>query len=239
MPLSRLLLKLLREEMARGPGIAFHMPNVDSMRAISVLNTFFNAHPATPPADDTPYCSAKTFLAQLMEALGVAEVQRIAGLLKIPQTSFLCRLINRMSGGVAGAVLEAATDKERAVAVAGVRDDVRERIVGIIDRITASRDKILPIRELHQLLKENPDADVAPYLQALSSAFRKFVIDTLAKLDGEGSARDGDPAASFRMVVDTSLGSPAQSATRAGEDGGDGSEALRILEGLKAKQGIS
>lgn len=138
MPLSRLLLKLLREEKVRGPGAAFRMPNVDSMRAISVLHSFFNSHPATPPADDTPYCSAKTFLAQLMDALGTDEVVRIAGILKIPQTSFFSRLVNRLSGGAPGASIGtiALRTERTSEQMEGERPDIRERIVAIIDRIT-------------------------------------------------------------------------------------------------------
>ena len=136
MPLSRLLLKLLREEKARGPGAAFRMPNVDSMRAISVLHSFFSSHPATPPADDTPYCSAKTFLAQLMEALGPEEVVRIADILKIPQTSFLNRLVNRLSGGVAGAAIGTNKLNGGATEQRDKRRDIHTRILSIIDRIT-------------------------------------------------------------------------------------------------------
>jgi hypothetical protein len=41
----------------------------------------------------------------------------------------------------------------------------------------------VPIRQLHQVKQENPDLDIHQYLQQLSGAFRRFVLDTLTKLD--------------------------------------------------------
>jgi hypothetical protein len=130
-------LQLLREEMARGPGSAFRMPNVDSMRALSVLNTFFNNHPASPPADDTPYCSAKTFLAQMLEALGVQELLRICSILKIPEASFLIRLVYRMTGGAASGNNTTTASGSSMFSSAPSGEDLKEKIVSIIDRITS------------------------------------------------------------------------------------------------------
>jgi hypothetical protein len=68
-PLSRLLLKVLSNEASRGSTKAFHLPNVDTMRLMSVLHSFFNSHPSTVPSNDVPYCCAKTVFAQLIAFL--------------------------------------------------------------------------------------------------------------------------------------------------------------------------
>jgi hypothetical protein len=48
--------------------------------------------------------------------------------------------------------------------------------------VLQSRDKSVPIKELHAILKSNPEIDATVYLQHISSAFRRFVLDTLIKL---------------------------------------------------------
>ena len=55
----------MTEERSRGGDSAYRSPNVDSLRLISVLNAFFNSHPATSPSQKTPYCCAKTLLSQV------------------------------------------------------------------------------------------------------------------------------------------------------------------------------
>jgi hypothetical protein len=49
----------------------------------------------------------------------------------------------------------------------------------------------VPIRQLHQVKQENPDLDIHQYLQQLSGAFRRFVLDTLTKLDEQAQGEGG------------------------------------------------
>jgi nitrate reductase gamma subunit len=39
-----------------------------------------------------------------------------------------------------------------------------------------------PIRQLHHLRRQHPSLDIEQSLQKISSVFRRFVLDTLAKL---------------------------------------------------------
>ena len=63
----------------------------------------------------------------------------------------------------------------------------------------------------------------------------KLSVDKESMLSASGAASNGGPA---HLRVDTTQPSPAPHTARPSEDG-DGSEALRILEGLKAKQGLN
>lgn len=84
-------------------------------------------------------------------------------------------------------------------------------------------------------MKNNPDIDASVYLQHISSTFRRFVLDTLLKLDGVensqpipiSSTMSGvSKIPSFNEENVVSDVTPAKSG---------GSEALRILEGLKSR----
>ena len=138
--------------------------------------------------------------------------------------------------------------------------------MNIIDDITSARDKSVPIKKLHDLILANPDIDVHAYLQRISSAFRKFVIDALTKLDdGKALVISAEKAASkppqeatvlAAMVSDelsaelnansTVHPSPILSSTTTASlservassnmaDISGGSEAMRIIEGLRQK----
>mmetsp|Transcript_14415 Transcript_14415/g.21637 ORF Transcript_14415/g.21637 Transcript_14415/m.21637 type:complete len:2162 (-) Transcript_14415:214-6699(-) len=232
-PLSRLLLKLLDAEAGRGADAAFRMPNVDCMRLVSVLNTFFNEHPASPPQDETPYCCAKTVLAEMIKALGILEVLRITKILKIPPTSFLRRLIDR---------IDVDSNCGRGLPESSVAPDLSAKIVAIVDRINHSRDKMAPIRDLHQLAKAHPEIVVAHYLRHLSSTFQNYVMDALAKLDDphQQSASDTEGLVSElpappRKPVSAAVEPPSAPNSAAVPAEGGASEALRILEGLKSR----
>lgn len=41
---------------------------------------------------------------------------------------------------------------------------------------------MIPIKQLHEMKKLHPDLDIPSYLNRISSAFRRFVLDTLNKL---------------------------------------------------------
>jgi hypothetical protein len=97
-------------------------------------------------------------------------------------------------------------------------------IVEMIDSVTTARDKQAAIRHLHVLLKENPRVNVLQYLQHISSTFRNFVVDTLSKLE-----TDSNQTTTTLSFNDTNEISSIQTEVRK-----DGTEALKILEGLKA-----
>jgi hypothetical protein len=216
-PLSRLLLKVLSCEASRGSTKAFHLPNVDTMRVMSVLHSFFNSHPSTVPSNDVPYCCAKTVFAQLIEALGSSEIDRLCQVLKIPETAFIYRLSKRL------APKSDTTATSHASAGLG-RPVLLPAIVDMIDTVTAARDKGAALRQLHELLQQHPGVEVAHYLHHTSSTFRHFVLDALAKLQLDGGALNSS------SVLDPA-GPGVQSPPVKNEDG---SEALRILEGLKS-----
>ena len=213
-PLSRLLLKVLSNEASRGTTKAFHLPNVDAMRLMAVLHSFFNSHPSTVPSNDVPYCCAKTVLFQLIEALGAQEIDRLCNILKISETSFLYRLFKRLSSK--SEVTESEQSRKP--------QELIPSIVEMIDSVTTARDKQAAIRHLHVLLKENPRLNVLQYLQHTSSTFRNFVVDTLSKLEN-----DSTQTTTTLSFNDTNESSSIQTEVRK-----DGTEALKILEGLKA-----
>ena len=65
----------------------------------------------------------------------------------------------------------------------GASDELHNRLIEIIDDITSARDKMIPIRQLHAIQRQYPSTDIHVYLQKISAAFRRFVLDTLVKLD--------------------------------------------------------
>lgn len=137
--------------------------------------------------------------------------------------------------------------------------------MAIIDDITNSRDKLGPIRRLHALSKANPTVDVTEYLQKVSNVFRKFVLDTLKKLDSDSASSDS--AAALPVAISRGIdengsrmnGAPSVTSTTyskppalsvsvstpgkylsVGSMSGDeeGVEAMRILDGLKANRSM-
>jgi hypothetical protein len=57
------------------------------------------------------------------------------------------------------------------------------QITDVINEIVAARDKMLPIRQLHSFKRQCPTLDINSYLSGMSSAFRKFVLENLERLD--------------------------------------------------------
>lgn len=100
-------------------------------------------------------------------------------------------------------------------------------MVTLIDDITAARDKAAPIRALGALLREHPELDVHQYLQRMSAAFRRFVLDTLARED------EGDGAAPQQGGLGLGLGGDEKENTGSKPSG---TEAMRILDGIRARQ---
>ena len=97
--------------------------------------------------------------------------------------------------------------------------------------ITNNRDKMGPIRKLHALIRANPSLDVSSYLQKVSNVFKKFVLETLQKLD---ASQDNNASSNsgVSMNVDENIG---VAATTVPSKPAEGAEAMRILEGIKSK----
>lgn len=75
-----------------------------------------------------------------------------------------------------------SNDSDEAVPNA-VSPELHSALVTVIDDITSSRDKMGAIRKLHILIQSNPSLDVSLYLERTSAVFRRYVLDTLQKMD--------------------------------------------------------
>ncbi len=128
-----------------------------------------------------------------------------------------------------------------------VSPELHALLVSIIEDITSARDKMGPIRKLHVLIKKNPSLDVSLYLQRISSVFRKFVLDTLTKLDQQGYPESSAEIMTTSVArhgnsENTTISAPTSKLveTNRGDDimsGSEGFEAMRIIEGLKSHHG--
>lgn len=92
--------------------------------------------------------------------------------LQIPTSTLIFQLTGAMSG------LDLPS-----IPAGGASDELHNRLIEIIDDITSARDKMIPIRQLHAIQRQYPGTDIHVYLQKISAAFRRFVLDTLVKLD--------------------------------------------------------
>ena len=177
--ISRLILRVVSDEVSRMN--SFQRDHAMMKRILYGLHCFFNGHPEIT-ADEIPFCTAKTLLDQVMKSVGGEKVASIMNGLSlvtelsyhVPKNSLLSKLVSKY--------LNAINSNDNN-AVHGTTKDHQE-MVNIIDDITSARDKSIPIQKLHHLISANPDIDVHAYLQRISSAFRKFVLDALTKLDG-------------------------------------------------------
>ena len=177
--ISRLILRVVSDEVSRMN--SFQRDQAMMKRILYGLHCFFNGHPEIT-ADEIPFCTAKTLLDQVMKSVGGEKVASIMNGLSlvtelsypVPKNSLLSKLVSKY--------LTAINSNDNN-AVHGTTKDHQE-MVNIIDDITSARDKSVPIQKLHHLISANPDIDVHAYLQRISSAFRKFVLDALTKLDG-------------------------------------------------------
>ncbi len=178
-PASRLIIKVLTDETERDAPHAG--PDYDVSKLLQGIHVFFAQHPANT-TDDTPFRTVKTVLNELIKARGGRDVLSVLqGCQEITPNSFIYLLTSRLGNVAIPQEVDAA---------------LHARIVSIIDHITSARDKIATIQELHAVLKANPSLDINAYLHRISAAFRRFVLDTLAKFDsadqGLGSSAAGD-----------------------------------------------
>jgi len=223
-PASKLLLLVLAEEVKKPH--PFAAPSVDAGGLLLVLNDFFHLCQQGRPADGSiAFSCGKTVLLQMVTALGIKPILALLDEAGIPLTS----TVTKMAAKLADHML--APDPV-----------LQARVVSLIDDITTARDKTAPIRQLHALKQQHPTLDVNQYLQRISSAFRRFVLDTLAKLDGEVVADENAASSSAPSSSSSASASASASANSAfptdeqpGEKDGEAtSEAFRILDTIKS-----
>ena len=89
-PLSKLLLKVLSDECKKSQ--PYHFSEGDINLLLNSLHKFFSGHPMQIPGNDTPFCAAKTVLAQLVKAIGAPSIMSaLQQTLRISPSSFICR----------------------------------------------------------------------------------------------------------------------------------------------------
>lgn len=164
-PTSRLIIQVLSEQSNKLQ--PYSDSDLSLRQLLDVIHVFFTQHP-TSTVDDTPFRTVKTILNELIRIRGgytiLGKLQETAS---IPRTAFIYLLTCRL-----GNVKMQETDTV-----------LHTKLVAVIDDITSSRDKLGAIRELHRLKQSNPQVDINQYLQKISTAFRRYVLNTLAKLD--------------------------------------------------------
>ena len=90
----------------------------------------------------------------------------------------------------------------------------------LVQEISSARDKLTPIRELHRIKRTHPHLDVNVYLQKISTAFRRYVLNSLARLEAADDPTPA-PAASAATAAAATVTAPpspsrAQQETAAG-----------------------
>jgi hypothetical protein len=258
--LSRLILRVVSDEVARIN--SFQRSSTMLKGILYALHCFFDGHPEVT-VDEIPFCTAKTLLDQVIKSVGSNQIVHAINALSmeaycsVPKTSLLAKLIGKYVSSSTQSIglVSDGTDVYTDALLLPSYPTQHQEIVTIIDNITSARDKSIPIKRLHDLLNANPDIDVHQYLQRISSAFRKFVIDALSKLDDGakgGLSIIGAPRSSIlpiasefhdaKIMIDKSLSSEdavvaplrnLSSSIGMMSDISGGSEAMRIIEGLK------
>ena len=258
--ISRLILRVVSDEVSKIN--SFQREKTMLKHILHSLHRFFDGHPEIT-ADEIPFCTAKTLLDQVMKSVGGEKVASTINMLSlvtemnyhVPKNSLLSKLVSNYLAA-----------KNSSSIGSGDGSSDHQDMVNIIDDITNARDKSIPIRKLHELISANPDIDVHAYLQRISSAFRKFVLDALTKLDdGKALQLSAERAAARPTVitvpgnvvldgaVSTTVPTNNETATFANStsngpnttnmssinDVSGGSEAMRIIEGLRQKASSS
>jgi hypothetical protein len=231
-PVSKVLGRILTEEIRRAQ--PFTVPSADPCLLLQKLDDFLLpyvlSHPSTE-AEELAFSCGKTLLTEMIRHLSVKTVLNIA-----TETAGLSQTspVVKFAAKIGGVVVE--SDPE-----------LKKRVMALIDEITqGGRDKPAAIRQLHQLKKENPHLDLVQYLAGVSLAFRRYVLDQLAKIEVEnnGGVRGGDEkencvTAESAPTPQASKGlTPASTAAASATPStfeSSSSEAMRILEGIKSK----
>jgi hypothetical protein len=117
-------------------------------------------------------CLVQAVLSEMIKAIGGDVVVKLLISMQISPSALIFRLTCTISGI---ALPSSPSDNEN--------DGLHAQLVAIIEDITSARDKMIPIRQLHAIQRQYPSTDIHQYLQKISAAFRRFVLDTLVKLD--------------------------------------------------------
>ena len=179
-PTSRLLLKVLDEELKRQDPPPFDASYFDQRAVLLAIHTFFKDHPVATK-HEIPFCTAKTVLAELIKKLGGPHVIKMLEASNIPDDSFIMKLASRLRDAAA-----AGSSPLPPSSSSTVDPKLNAQIIDVINEIVAARDKMLPIRQLHSIKRQHPSIDITGtggYLMGMSSAFRKFVLENLERLD--------------------------------------------------------
>ena len=126
----------------------------------------------------------------MIKALGGDVVVKLLISLQVSPSALIFRLTCTISGI---ALPSSPSDNEN--------DELHAQLVAIIEDITSARDKMIPIRQLHAIQRQYPSTDIHQYLQKISAAFRRFVLDTLVKLDELDRAQEAFEGGGSPSVV--------------------------------------
>lgn len=173
-PASRLVIQILSEHGSSA--VPYSESAVPLRPLLEGIHSFFTRHP-TSTSNDTPFRTVKTILNEIVLVKGGESVLNALHETSIPRSAFIYLLTCRL-GNVQPQPVESS-------------GDLNAQIVAVIEDITSSRDKVGAIKELHRLKLANPQVDINHYLQKISAAFRRYVLNTLAKLDAT-SADDSE-----------------------------------------------
>lgn len=195
---SRLVIQILSEHGNKET--AYGEPEVNLRQLLEAIHHFFTRHP-TSTSNDTPFRTVKTILNEIVLVRGGHCVLGVLQETAIPQTAFIYLLTCRL-GNVQIPQSQAQLD-----------GDLNAKIVAVIDDITSSRDKLGAIKELHRIKQANPQVDINLYLLKISTAFRKYVLNTLAKLDASDDYSEN-------QAVNTNALPPSAAAASADQQSG-------------------
>lgn len=172
-PTSKLVIKVLTDETDLDEPHAGQA--YDTRAVLRAIHQFFAHHPANT-TDDKPFRTVKTILNELIKARGGrAVLAALQGCADIPSSSFVYLLTARLG--------DVPTPQ-----------GPEQRVAALVNRIPEARDRDSLIRELHGVLCAHPSVDVHQQLGGISSAFRRHVLDQLAKLDGDGDEEEDEAA---------------------------------------------
>ena len=133
----RLFVRLLNMELKSSA--PFSLPSVSLPRILHALNDFFTCHPIKFE-DDTPFCAAKTLVAQVVSALGADSVLKIMRTQNISQDNFLTKMVARLGGvELVQAPRQILAD---VLPSSSASEALNSELGAIIDEITSAKDKV-------------------------------------------------------------------------------------------------
>ena len=227
-PASRLVIQILSEHGNKSS--PYSEPEVQLVPLLQAIHLFFTRHP-TSTSNDTPFRTVKTVLNEIVLVKGGNYVLSVLYTTTIPHTAFIylltCRLGNvtmkpatsaepHSSPAPSHGSTPVAASPAPATLSAADTNAIHAAIVACIDDITSSRDKLAAIKQLHKIKAANPSIDINTYLLKISTAFRRYVLNTLAKLDGENNTAEINTSSTAPAAVTptkallSSIGSPAK-----------------------------